>query len=648
MAYPIYLKENGVIVFQKTFATELERTNYINSLQDKFTYEIESAGVSTFLGLSDTPNSFGSQRNKFVKVNAGEDALEFAALAGGGDMLASVYDPDGVGDDAFDMDNMIDGATYVKTENNLTDALVSTIGSALQSETSHADVLVEGDIGSTVQGYNANTVIDASYVHTDVNFTSAKDSKLAGIEAGAQVNPDLSGLNTKFTIYQMIDDVATTGDVNSMVFINLIGSLGEITLNIADPTADGTMCIINLMSIASGSSVVIRINDVVYTTLDDTTTVFNLILTYCGDQGGWVFNNVYPEDIPVVSDVAYDATTWDNNLDAPTKNAIRDKFEGLTVGGAVPIGGIIMWSGSIATIPANWYLCNGSNSTPDLRDKFIVGATADDAGVAKTNIAGSLSQTGGATGHSHSGHAALSHSGFSITDHTGLTHGLTIANHPDLTHVALASHPALTIEGQTHANVTLPGYTHPVLTIEGMTHAVQSIASRNDAVGAAMTHADLSFDSRSIVNAAIAGKASFASGTNRSGMTSVPTHSGTMAASTYTIVSHPTHSVTIPAWSISPASHPTFTASAVASHPTVTVAVASHPTMTASGLTHGGVGTHVGTDYGVHSITAPAGHGTAGTVTHSFSESSAHSVSAHDTVSQLPSYYALAFIMRYQ
>ena len=358
-------------------------------------------------------------------------------------------------------------------------------------------------------------------------------------------------------------------------------------------------------------------------------------------------------------------------------------------GGVVPIGGIIMWSGTIATIPATWALCDGTANAPgpDLRDKFVVGASTDDAGVAKTNIAGSLSQTGGATGHSHSGHAALSHSGFSITDHTGLTHGLSIANHPDLTHAAIASHPALTLPGQTHADISLPGYAHPiltiegmahsnitiagmahaVLTIEGMSHAVQSIASRNDLVAAALTHADLSVPSSSQVVAAIAGKASFASGTNRSGMTSVPTNSGTQATFALTIVSHPTNSVTLPAWSISPASHPTFTASAPASHPTVTNAVpshptftasapashaaatltrASHPTLTASGLTHDTAPAHVGTDYGVHSFTAPPAHGTAGTVTHSFSESSAHALSAHDTVAQLPSYFALAFIQR--
>ena len=41
---------------------------------------------------------------------------------------------------------------------------------------------------------------------------------------------------------------------------------------------------------------------------------------------------------------------------------------------AFPSGGIIMWSGSVASIPSGWLLCNGTLGTPDLRDRFIVGA----------------------------------------------------------------------------------------------------------------------------------------------------------------------------------------------------------------------------------------------------------------------------------
>ena len=43
-------------------------------------------------------------------------------------------------------------------------------------------------IGVSVQGYNANTVIDSAYVHTDNNYTTTEKSKLAGIAAGAEVN----------------------------------------------------------------------------------------------------------------------------------------------------------------------------------------------------------------------------------------------------------------------------------------------------------------------------------------------------------------------------------------------------------------------------------------------------------------------------
>jgi hypothetical protein len=44
------------------------------------------------------------------------------------------------------------------------------------------------------------------------------------------------------------------------------------------------------------------------------------------------------------------------------------------VAAAIPSGMIMIWSGSVGSIPSGWVLCNGSNSTPDLRDKFVIGA----------------------------------------------------------------------------------------------------------------------------------------------------------------------------------------------------------------------------------------------------------------------------------
>jgi hypothetical protein len=45
-----------------------------------------------------------------------------------------------------------------------------------------------------------------------------------------------------------------------------------------------------------------------------------------------------------------------------------------TWGSAFVAGMIMLWSGSAASIPTGWLLCDGTNSTPNLRDKFVVGA----------------------------------------------------------------------------------------------------------------------------------------------------------------------------------------------------------------------------------------------------------------------------------
>jgi microcystin-dependent protein len=55
---------------------------------------------------------------------------------------------------------------------------------------------------------------------------------------------------------------------------------------------------------------------------------------------------------------------------------------------AIPIGAVVVWTGLIASIPTGWYLCDGTSGTPDLRDRFIVGAgssyTVGDTGGSST------------------------------------------------------------------------------------------------------------------------------------------------------------------------------------------------------------------------------------------------------------------------
>jgi microcystin-dependent protein len=75
----------------------------------------------------------------------------------------------------------------------------------------------------------------------------------------------------------------------------------------------------------------------------------------------------------------------------------------------LPSGAILLWSGSIGSIPAGYYLCNGSNGTPDLRNRFVVGAgstyAVDATGGSADSIVVSHNHTATSTvtdpGHTH-------------------------------------------------------------------------------------------------------------------------------------------------------------------------------------------------------------------------------------------------------
>ena len=96
-----------------------------------------------------------------------------------------------------------------------------------------------------------------------------------------------------------------------------------------------------------------------------------------------------------------------------TTSMISDYGGGISSGDSFPTGGIILWSGAANAIPTGWVLCDGQNSTPDLRNRFVVGAgdayavdatggSADATLVSHTHGSGNLG-TGNAGSHSHSG-----------------------------------------------------------------------------------------------------------------------------------------------------------------------------------------------------------------------------------------------------
>jgi hypothetical protein len=108
----------------------------------------------------------------------------------------------------------------------------------------------------------------------------------------------------------------------------------------------------------------------------------------------------------------------------------------------VPSGLVALWSGSPASIPAGWVLCDGNNGTADLRDRFVVGA-AGTYGVGNT---------GGAASHAHS--VAM---GGNATDSAGAhTHALSGSTDAEASHThGVGSYATAAAGAHTHGAGTL-------------------------------------------------------------------------------------------------------------------------------------------------------------------------------------------------
>jgi microcystin-dependent protein len=78
----------------------------------------------------------------------------------------------------------------------------------------------------------------------------------------------------------------------------------------------------------------------------------------------------------------------------------------VSLASSIPSGGIILWSGAANAIPSGWVLCDGTNSTPNLVDRFVLGAGTSTPAVASSGGSKDaivVSHSHGITdpGHSH-------------------------------------------------------------------------------------------------------------------------------------------------------------------------------------------------------------------------------------------------------
>ena len=139
-----------------------------------------------------------------------------------------------------------------------------------------------------------------------------------------------------------------------------------------------------------------------------------------------------------------------------------------TVAQSVPTGCILMWSGSIATIPTGWLICDGTNGTPDLRSRFIVGAgstyavnatggSADATLVSHSHSASSSSSVTD-SGHFHGPAGLMDLNGTGGNFGGGIQGFGVTATNLAVTGISVATTTSISTEGSSATNANLPPY----------------------------------------------------------------------------------------------------------------------------------------------------------------------------------------------
>ena len=200
----------------------------------------------------------------------------------------------------------------------------------------------------------------------EVTIDTTKDTAVVhdGSQAGGRplLREDLNNLGTGAIATAKIADDAVTTDklansINSAITANTAKTsnathTGEVTGATALTIADDVVDEANLK-------------------ISNSPTNGYFLSAQSGNTGGLTWANV---DLTALSASNLTSGTIPDARFPATLPALNGS--NLTGIAGIPSGVIAIWSGATSAIPSGWVICDGQNSTPDLRDRFVVGATA--------------------------------------------------------------------------------------------------------------------------------------------------------------------------------------------------------------------------------------------------------------------------------
>ena len=216
--------------------------------------------------------------------------------------------------------------------------------------------------GKTMWVYNDGTnVVDAVTHVTTLTAGAATFSGVVDADAGVTVdNITIDGTEIDLSSGDLTLDVAADIILDAggeeVIFKDGSTNVGHVSMDSDNLT---------IKSLVSDKDVLIQGNDG-----GSAITALTLDMSAAGDA---TFNSgiTVPGTFALTGDLTLDGASGTSSTQVMTSAG-----SGATPTWASPFqsGMILLWSGSTGSIPTGWVICNGSNSTPDLRDRFVVGA----------------------------------------------------------------------------------------------------------------------------------------------------------------------------------------------------------------------------------------------------------------------------------
>lgn len=282
----------------------------------------------------------------------------------------------------------------------------------------------------------------------------------------------------------------------------LVGALSAVatSFTIEAPTAD-------LFPVGNTTDWLTKLNWF-KATLEKSTGQVEIVHVGVRNSGSGVFSNVLRGQDGTTA-LAFDAgSTVGLRITAlDVEKALSGEFDELTVSGdatfggklthlgiqsrIIPVGGVIFWPFSVASIPAGFQLCDGTNGTPDMRDRFPIGAAQDVSGESRTNVTGALTKTGGSKDAVLPSHTHVATVGNQSADHSHTGSTSVAGEH---THSAAADIGGrYTAAGATGAGgaSTGPAGSHSHTISTGGQSASHNHAVTNASTGVSPTNANL-------------------------------------------------------------------------------------------------------------------------------------------------------------